>query len=292
MTEPAIAGGADPHALPSRGLLAIFAHPDDEAFGCGGTLALAAERHVPTWLVCATDGDQGGAPGEAVDDHSMDPEIRRGELRCACSAMGIAEPVFLGYRDSGMEGWGAPEGSLSRADPEEAIGRILAEIRRQRPAVVVTFDPGGIYGHPDHIAVSRFATEAYRRAARLPGGPSVLYHQALARSMVGDMQELMEELAARSGQPLPPPGPDDLRQREAMLRLSRPDDEISTVVDVRPAIERKLRALACHGSQMRGRAWGDVPRDLIDERFGAETFVRIDPAPTGVERETWLAGAS
>ena len=109
-----MAGQTSSHSDPRpRGLLAIFAHPDDESYGAGGVMALAATAGNPVWVLCATNGDQGGRPGEIGVDHSMDPETRREELRCACEAIGAAEPVFLGYRDSGMEGWGAPEGSLS-----------------------------------------------------------------------------------------------------------------------------------------------------------------------------------
>ena len=150
-----------------RGLLAIFAHPDDETFGAGGTMALAAAGGVPTWIVCATDGDQGGAEGA----RELDPELRRGELRCAMTALGVAEPIFLGYGDSGMEGWAKPTGCLALADEEEVVERLVAVIRDLRPATVVTFDPGGIYGHPDHVAISARATVAFHRAAAEPGGP-------------------------------------------------------------------------------------------------------------------------
>ncbi len=100
MTDTATAAGV----REPRDLLAIFAHPDDETFGAGGTLALGAAAGVPTWIVCATDGDLGGEEGA----RELDPELRRGELRCAMAALGVAEPIFLGYRDSGMEGWPKP----------------------------------------------------------------------------------------------------------------------------------------------------------------------------------------
>ncbi|HEX8938737.1 MAG TPA: PIG-L deacetylase family protein [Candidatus Limnocylindrales bacterium] len=271
-----------------RGLVAIFAHPDDESFGCGGTLALHAARGEPVTVVCATDGDQGGRPGEDAVDHSMDPEVRREELRCACRAMGAAEPVFLGYRDSGMEGWGAPDGALSLADPEEVVERLVEQLRRLRPATVVTFDPGGIYGHPDHVAISAHASEAFRRAATEPGGPRALYHQALPRSGAGRLRRLLEELAAATGETLPPPSQDDLRQQEAFERLSRPDEEITTVVDVGPTLDAKLAALACHGSQMRGRQWEALPRPMVEEQWRHETFVRVVPAPAPGTQETDL----
>ncbi len=272
-------------AVTPKGLLAIFAHPDDESFGAGGVMALAAEAGNPVWVLCATNGDQGGKPGEMDVDHSLDPEIRREELACACRELRIAEPMFLGYRDSGMEGWGAPEGSLSLAPQGEVVERILTVIRQLRPAVIVTFDPGGVYGHPDHVACSATATAAYRRAAAEPGGPIALYHQALPRSFVAGMQAAMEEERRRSGDDKPPSA-DDLRQQEAFGRLARPDEDITTMVDIVPVIERKMAALACHDSQMRGRQWDDPEqRGQMERQFGRETFVRVDPAPAPGERE-------
>jgi LmbE family N-acetylglucosaminyl deacetylase len=248
-------------------------------------MALAAAAGNPVWVLCLTNGDQGGRPGEMDVDHSLDPEIRLEELRCACGEMGIAEPIFLGYRDSGMEGWGAPEGSLSRADPEEVVQRIVEVIRRLRPAVIVTFDPGGIYGHPDHVSCSARATEAYRRAAAEPGGPVALYHQVMPRSRVAGMRAAMEEERRRSGD-TKPPSEDDRRQQEAFERLARPDEEITTIVAIGKVLDRKLAALACHDSQMRGRRWDDPEvRAGLEEMFGHETFVRVDPVPQAGERE-------
>jgi LmbE family N-acetylglucosaminyl deacetylase len=268
------------------GLLAIFAHPDDESYGAGGVMALAAAAGNKVWVLCATNGDQGGRPGEVGVDHALDPEIRRAELACACSELGISEPIFLGYRDSGMEGWGAPEGSLSRAPKAEVVDRILEVIRRLRPAVIVTFDPGGVYGHPDHTATSATASAAYERAAAEPGGPIALYHQALPRSYVAGMRAAMEEERRRSGDDKPPTE-DDLRQQEAFEKLARPDDEITTVVPIVAVVERKVAALACHDSQMRGRNWDDPDsRAEMERMFGRETFVRVDPPlPPGAKED-------
>jgi LmbE family N-acetylglucosaminyl deacetylase len=262
-----------------RGLLSIFPHPDDESYGAGGLMALAAAAGNPVWVLCVTNGDQGGRPGEMDVDHSLDPEIRLEELRCACRAMGIAEPIFLGYRDSGMEGWGAPEGSLALADDNEVVERMCEVIRRLRRAVIVTFDPGGIYGHPDHVKCSATATAAYRKAAAEPGGPIALYHQVMPRSRIAGMRAAMEEERRRSGDTTPP-SEDDLRQQEAFERLARPDEEITTIVAIGEVLERKIAALACHDSQMRGRQWDDpAVREQLGQMFGHETFVRVDPVP-------------
>jgi LmbE family N-acetylglucosaminyl deacetylase len=271
-----------------RGLLAIFAHPDDETFGAGGAMALAAAAGVPTWIVCATDGDQGGEEGA----RELEPELRRDELRCATTALGVAEPIFLGYGDSGMEGWAKPAGCLVLADEEEVVGRLVEVIRTLRPATIVTFDPGGIYGHPDHVTISARATEAFRRAAAEAGGPTTLYHHALSRTDLAGWGEMEAQLAALRGDaPTEPKEPtaDDLLQQRRFGELARPDEEVTTHIDVRPVLDRKLAAFACHASQIR-EDWSIAPREMLDAWLGRETFVRVEPPPLPGERETALRG--
>ena len=271
-----------------RGLLAIFAHPDDETFGAGGAMALAVTAGVPTWIICATDGDQGGEDGA----RELDPELRRGELRCAMTALGVAAPIFLGYGDSGMEGWAKPPGCLALAAEEEVVGRLVAVIRDLRPATIVTFDPGGIYGHPDHVAISARATEAFRRAAAEPGGPTTLYHQALSRSDLAGWGEMQAQFAALRGEEpaeRKEPTADDLLQQQRFVELARPDEDVTTHVDVRPVLDRKLVAFACHASQIR-EDWSIAPREMLDAWLGRETFIRVEPPPLPGERETALRG--
>lgn len=271
-----------------RGLLAIFAHPDDETFGAGGAMALAAAAGVPTWIVCATDGDQGGEAGS----RELDPELRRAELRCAMAVLGVAEPIFLGYGDSGMEGWAKPAGCLALADEDEVVERLVAVIRELRPATILTFDPGGIYGHPDHVTISARATEAFRRAAAEPGGPTTLYHQALSRSDLAGWGEMEAQWAALRGEePTAPKEPtaDDLLQQRRFGELARPDEDITTHLDVRPVLDRKLAALGCHASQVR-EDWSRAPREMLETWLGRETFIRVEPPPLPGERETVLRG--
>jgi LmbE family N-acetylglucosaminyl deacetylase len=278
--------GAPPAA--PRGLLAIFAHPDDETFGAGGTMALVAAAGVPTWIVCATDGDLGGEDGA----RDLDPELRRGELRCAMRAFGVAEPIFLGYGDSGMEGWAKPAGCLALADADEVVERLVAIIGELRPATIVTFDPGGIYGHPDHVAISAHATAAFRRAAAEPGGPTTLYHQAISRSDLeqwGEMQAQWAALGGDEGAEPKEPTADDLLQQQRFVELARPDEDVTTEVDVRPVLDRKLAAFACHASQVR-QDWSAAPREMLERWMGRETFIRVEPPPLPGERETALRG--
>lgn len=144
-------------------LLAVFAHPDDESFAVGGTLAKYAAEGIRVAIVSATRGEAG--------IHDMDaPEaaaLREAELRQAAAELGVSRVRFLGYRDGG----------LADVDPEEAVSRITALLRELRPQVVITFGPDGISGHPDHVTVSRWVTAAFD-ALDGPDAPQKLYYIA------------------------------------------------------------------------------------------------------------------
>jgi LmbE family N-acetylglucosaminyl deacetylase len=102
------------------------------------------------------------------------------------------------------------------------------------------------------------------------------------------MQAAMAEERRRSGDTTPPTE-DDLRQAEAFDRLARPDDEITTIVNICPVLDRKVAALACHDSQMRGRQWDDPEtRGQLEQMFGTETFVRVEPPPATGEKEDFF----
>lgn len=130
-------------------LMCVLAHPDDESLGTGGILARYAAEGIETYLVTATRGERGwqGNPADDLGLHELG-RIREGELRCAAENLGVREVSFLDYVD----------GDLDQADPAEATGRIVAQLRRVRPHVVITFGPDGAYGHPDHIAICQFTT--------------------------------------------------------------------------------------------------------------------------------------
>lgn len=271
-----------------HGLLAIFAHPDDETFGAGGTMAILAEHGHRVSLICATNGDEGGN-GDDGGDHAMDPEIRRNELRCACRALGIDEPIFLGYRDSGMENWARKPGSFVEEDRESVIERIVVEIRRLRPGAIITFDPGGIYGHPDHVRVSDVATEAFMRAHAEPDGPTALYHLAMPRSWA---QKMIDGWQKGDTKPdAKPPTEDDLLQRRRFIELARADEEITTTIDVRSALDRKRAAFACHASQINVEEFESAEdAERMEESLGVELFIRVVPPPVPGEQETWISG--
>lgn len=141
-------------------VLVVLAHPDDESFPMGGTLAKYAAQGARVTLVCATRGEA-GVVGLTPEETA---QIRTEELQAAAAALGLAGVRFLGYLD----------GQLAAADPATIVGQLVDIIRALQPQAVITFGPDGISGHPDHLAIHRFTTAAFDRA----GLPARLYYLA------------------------------------------------------------------------------------------------------------------
>lgn len=273
-----------------RRLLAVLAHPDDESFGPGGTLALYAQRGVEVHLACATRGEVGSAPEELLAGHADVGALREHELRCAAKHLGLASVHFLGYRDSGMHG--SPDNrhprALAAAPLDEVAAQVAHLIRQIRPQVVITFDPMGGYRHPDHIAIHRATLEAFQASsdpARFPGGPPAfrpnkLYYHTFDRRFLRLAVRMMRLF-----------GRDPTRfGRNADIDLAdiaSQDFPAHAHIDFREVAEIKARAAACHASQ------GSPPTSGIMGWFfrlagGSETFMRAyPPAPRGL-RETDL----
>ena len=137
-------------------LLLVFAHPDDETYATGATVARYASEGVRCSLYCATDGDAGRSSGIPVSSKAELGLLRRKELREASAILGIQSVEFGGF----------PDGQLAVANPEDVIGHIVAAIRRERPDVVLTFGPEGApTQHRDHRAISELTDIACRYAA-------------------------------------------------------------------------------------------------------------------------------
>jgi LmbE family N-acetylglucosaminyl deacetylase len=146
-------------------LAAIFAHPDDETFATGGTIARYSAEGVHCSLYCATDGDAGRTSGIPVSSRAELGALRRQELRAACEVLGIQT----------LECGGHPDGGLHAVDPDLVIGEIVGVLRRERPDVVVTFGPEGApTQHRDHKAISRLATAAFLLAGLATAFPEQL----------------------------------------------------------------------------------------------------------------------
>lgn len=147
-------------------LIFVGAHPDDESFGMGGTLAKYALEGAQVAYACATRGEVGSADPEHMEGHATPGDMRWAELMNAAKALGLAEVIHLGYRDSGMPG--SPDNqhleALAAAPEAEVTARVVKVLRAFRPQVVVTFDPIGGYRHPDHIAIHNATVRAFALA--------------------------------------------------------------------------------------------------------------------------------
>lgn len=150
--------------MTTQSLMVILAHPDDESFPMGGTLAKAAAAGHRVHLVTATRGEA-GIPGKTTAETAV---IREAELRRACGELGVQQLTFLDYRD----------GQLATIPDRSGRDRLLALMRQTRPDVVVTFGPDGISGHPDHIAINRWTTAAFDQLQQESPGPRRLYYIA------------------------------------------------------------------------------------------------------------------
>lgn len=161
-------------------LLAIFAHPDDEAFTSGGTLAHYARLGVDVHLICLTRGEVGKINDPALGHVTDVGTLREGELQEACRHMGIHPPIFLDYHDSGRGDrlqHHNPKASIN-ADLLEIEGKILDVIQKVQPQVLITFDPHGGYGHPDHLVIQRATLGAFFRSGTVSDQVCRLFYTA------------------------------------------------------------------------------------------------------------------
>jgi LmbE family N-acetylglucosaminyl deacetylase len=277
--------------MPTGGLLAIFAHPDDETFGLGGTMARYAERGVPVTMLCATRGEVGEiAAGSAATPETLGA-FREQELRDAMGILGVTDVRFLDFRDSGMQG--TPENgdprNLINASTDAAIAPIVAAIRERRPDVIVTWDASGGYGHPDHIATHHHATAGYHAAADgsryAHAGPPwlapALFYTAIPIEEFGRMMQAMRD----RGIDVP-----EFAADESIAELPRV--KANCVIDVATYFERKMRAMLAHSSQItKDDPFMRIPEDLQRSFFGREYFYRAHPAmPEGAMIDDLLAG--
>jgi LmbE family N-acetylglucosaminyl deacetylase len=250
-------------------LMAVHAHPDDEATGTGGVLARCAAEGIRTVLVTCTDGGCGDAaggikPGEPGHDPAAVVAMRRTELEASCAVLGVDVLEVLGYADSGMMGWETNQapGSFWTTPVDVAAARLAELIDRHRPDVVVTYDENGFYGHPDHIQAHRITMAAVEQASSAPK----VYWTTVPRSMMAEFERIMRELGADWEEPDPASGEPE---------IGLPDEQITTWVDVRDYGAQKFKALAAHASQSENIFFLQMGVELFTELMGVETFVRV-----------------
>jgi len=267
----------------TKTLLAVLAHPDDESFGLGGTLALYASKGYDVYYVCATRGEAGTVDEIHLKGFKDTAEMRTDELMRAAKELGLKEVFFLGYRDSGMPGMDAnqhPDAQIN-APIEEVAGKVVKYIRDLKPEVVLTFDPIGGYKHPDHIHIHKATVLAFANSdndsfypeAGDAFKPLALYFQVFPKGLLKAAVRLMPLFGkdptkfGRNG---------DINMKE----LADVTFPIHVRLDVRSAVDAKRKASECHasqgGMQMRRGIMGFITR-LFGEK---EDYMQAYP-PVG-----------
>jgi N-acetyl-1-D-myo-inositol-2-amino-2-deoxy-alpha-D-glucopyranoside deacetylase len=254
--------------MADRRILFVHAHPDDESIGTGATMARYAAEGAHVTLVTCTLGEEGEIhvpelAGLAVAEADQLGGYRVAELASACAALGVTDHRFLGgagrFRDSGMMGTPANEHPRAfwGADLDTAAGPLVDVLREVRPQVVVTYDPNGFYGHPDHIQAHRVAMRAAELATKEGFGPAKVYWTGVPRSV---LEAGMKEFGEAAGNPFE--GVENIED----LPFGTPDGEIAARIDAQEHAEAKATACRAHATQIPPTSWLFV----LAGNFGAE----------------------
>ena len=234
-------------------ILSVLAHPDDEAFGMGGTLALYAMRGVEVYLACATLGEAGDIPPDFLQSSSSSAALRESELDCSANVLALKQVFKLGFRDSGMEG--SPDNhhpdALVARPMEEVVERIAAVMRQVRPQVVLTFDPVGGYFHPDHIRVHQATVLAFERVrqeldATDPQALSRLYYHTMPKSSAKIAVFWMRLLGKD-------PRKIGRNKDIDLVQIASQSFPVHVTINYRQVLEQREQAAACHASQGGGK---------------------------------------
>ncbi|MHB8088698.1 MAG: PIG-L deacetylase family protein [Anaerolineaceae bacterium] len=221
-------------------ILAIFAHPDDEAFRCGGTLALFEQNGFHVHILTFTRGQAGSCGQPPLCRREELGAVRTKELYCSCQALGLETPQVLDYED----------GALQYVSQEEGVARIATCIQSIRPCVLLTWPLDGLSGHLDHQSVSRWSTEAFLNSEK--SGYHVLtslYYLAFPSSLADTLG--MSQLHAT------------------------PDSNITISVDIESVWEKKMAAIYCHRTQICETPILNASEEKQHLFFGKEYFIRL-----------------
>jgi LmbE family N-acetylglucosaminyl deacetylase len=246
----------------TRRIACIVAHPDDDTYGVGGSLALHAGSDLEVTVVVTTSGEAGQIADPSLATRQTLASVREAEGRASWEALGIEPTIhFLRYPDS----------RVADVPREELTAAYVELLLEARPEVVVTFGPDGVTGHADHVAVGSAATDAFHAArAQTPGCLHRLLYTVLSRAR---LEAFNVELVARGMEPMDPTQPYTPR--------GVPDERIGVSVDCSPAFGRKLEALRRHRTQ---GEMEDLPFELWPAVLGREEFVLAWPErPAGVD---------
>ena len=253
------------------------AHPDDEASQTSGTMARAAAEGHRVVVVFATNGDHGEVAADAVEGETV-ADHRRREAEASAAAIGLARIAWLGYADSGMSGWeqNDHEGSLHRADLDEAAARLADVLDEEGADVVVGYDWHGGYGHPDHVKVHHVVRRAVELAAQRPRLlESTTNRDEMIRLVAMGREAGMDVGDFDPAQPMDDGNP-----------FGTPEDEITWRVDVSAYLDHRRASLEAHRSQATDiEMFLSMPREVFELFFGHEHL--IEPGDDGPMREGW-----
>lgn len=262
-------------------LVFLHAHPDDESIATGGTIARAVDEGHRVVLVVATDGRHGEVPADLAPGETL-ADRRRTETERSAAVLGVEHIVWLGYADSGMNGWSQnhePDAFMS-ADVDEAADRLVETLLSFDADVLTCYDWHGGYGHPDHIQVHRVGHRAAEKA-RERGRPVRLFESTMNRTRIARLMELNAQVNP-DAEPFDPEAPADDGNP-----FGSTEDEITTAVDVSSYVDRKRASMACHSSQISDSSFFlQMPTETFTMAFGTEWF--IEPGQPGGAREGWL----
>jgi LmbE family N-acetylglucosaminyl deacetylase len=279
-------------ATSSRVLLAVFAHPDDETFGPGGTLARYAAEGADVHYACGTRGEVGTVDAEMMQGFATVGDLRWHELESAVRILGLTGLHWLGYRDSGMPGSedNRHPDALVQADHNVLVGRVVATIRALRPQVVVTFDPCGGYGHPDHVSIHYAAKKAFAIAGDpscypeqiaqglSPYAPQKLYYTAFPKGFLKIAVPALRLLGRD-------PSKFGRNQDINLAEIASWDQEVTTRIDIGRYLDLKQKASECHKSQAGpGGMFSWMPGPLRRRVMGTEAFTRAQPPLDGKQK--------
>lgn len=263
-----------------RTILVVLAHPDDETFGMGGTLAYYGHLGAEVHLVCATRGEVGEVPDEKMIGFNTIAELRENELCCAADVLNIRKVHFLDYRDSGMAG--SIENDHPDAFINAPVGHVARElvelIRSIKPDIVLTFDPIGGYMHPDHIAAHDATVMAFGLSSdpnyeikKLPPyAPKKLYFHIIPRGFFKIVVRLMPFFGVD-------PSRFGNNKDIDLLAIVEKNFPVHAKVNYRRFARLRDQASACHASQGGDKQSGFIVTWLLRIFQSVETFMQAYP---------------
>jgi LmbE family N-acetylglucosaminyl deacetylase len=266
--HPASSGDGRSSTARPRRVLVVVAHPDDETFGLGSAIATCTQADYDVTVCCATRGEAGETLVEPPAGSTLG-DVREAELRAAGDVLGVKQIVLLDFADSGMTG-DLPPGALAGAlldDVVAAVGQVIEDVQ---PELVITLDHEYGDHHRDHDMIGSATVAAMRSR---PGVPVYLW--TVKRSTFDRFLAQLGELR-----------PDSDYVAGDAVGMGRPDDHVTTVVDIAAVRHLRERGAAAHASQP--PPWQGMPPEVVEEFLGTDHFVRVQPPWEGGPPETGL----